>query len=266
MLFYLRRIMLRIRLIDKENVGAVNDFCCNSLLGTRILCYVNAYGIERNFLSVWCCTDENDSVCAVICKFEGSITLLSDKDIDMQEVRAFLDMVGFDSLCCSYEAAIRLNYQDIISKKAYIFDGNFDGEALSGLSEDYYKKCYSLICNNIPDSFVDSDEAYLHFLSDFVYRKNRGLARIKGLAENERVISCALTGSETEKSAIISGVACDADCRRKGLGKRTVLSLAAELKNEGKTVYVIALNESAQGFYEHIGFSFYEKISFIERK
>ena len=43
-------------------------------------------------------------------------------------------------------------------------------------------------------------------------------------------------------------------------------SIKVKLKKEGKDVYVIALNESAQGFYEHIGFEFTENISFIERK
>ena len=42
--------------------------------------------------------------------------------------------------------------------------------------------------------------------------------------------------------------------------------LIRQLENENKTVYVIALNESAEGFYKHIGFEEVEKIAFIERK
>ena len=34
------------------------------------------------------------------------------------------------------------------------------------------------------------------------------------------------------------------------------MSIVDELIKENKKVYVIALNESAQGFYEHLGFIF----------
>ncbi len=258
--------MLKIKSAKNKDIPALSSFCKNSVLGTKIMCQINAYGLERDFLSVWCCTNEDETILAVICKFEDSMTLVSRAEDNSDDIRIFLDMIGFGSLCCSYETAVKLNYTDFTTKKAYIYKGKYDGEVFGELTEDCYKDCYSFICKNIPDSFADTKEAYLSFLSDFTYRKRRGLARIKGFAEKGVTYSCALTSAETNSSAIISGVACDASYRKSGLGKKTVLSVAEELKSENRNVYVIALNESAEGFYEHIGFEFTENISFIERK
>ena len=242
------------------------SFCRGSLIGTKISCQLKAYGLSRNFLSFWCCTDEEEKILAVISRFEDSVSLLmSDKSV-ADDIRAFLDMISFGSLCCSRDTAEILGYRNTITKRAYIYKGLYTDDIIPGLWDESYKECYSLISRAIPDSFSDTDEAYLNFLSDFTYRSRRGLARMKGCTENERVLSCAMTSAETDSAAIISGVACDIKVRKKGLGRRTVLSLAEELHREGKEVYVIALNEDAEGFYERIGFEPFEKISFIERK
>ncbi len=260
--------MLRIRLADKNDIPAIASVCKDNVLGTKILCQINAYGTERNFLDVWCCIDESGRVSAVISKFEDSITIadnMSEDYEDYEDLKTFLDMLGFKTLCCTFSTAQKLSYLHAVNKKAYKFKGTYNGEIISELEEKYYKSCYSLICSNIPDSFSDTTEAYYSFLSDFTFRKRRGLARIKGFTDEEKVYSCALTSAETDDSAIISGVACDITARKTGLGKKTVLTLANELQSENKKVFVIALNESAEGFYEHIGFVFHDKISFIER-
>ncbi|MBR5438061.1 MAG: GNAT family N-acetyltransferase [Clostridia bacterium] len=258
--------MLRIKLVDPTDILSVENFCNGKLLGTKILCLLKAYGLDTPFLTVWYCTDEDENTAAVICNFDGNVTVIEECKDDIEELSAFLDFVGWSSLCCTERTSVRLRYDNAVIKNAYMYNGEESGCFLDELTEDYYKKCYMLICENIPDSFEDSREAYLSFLSDFTYRKRRNLARMKGYTENGNLYSCALTSAETEEAAIISGVACDMSARKSGLGKKTVLSIVEELQKEGKDVYVIALNEAAEGFYEHIGFRFTEQISFIERK
>lgn len=254
-----------IKLVESVDLNYVFSFCESSILGTKITCLLKAYGFERDFLDAWLYKEE-DKIIAVIIKFFDNITLVSEETDNLSEIRSFIDMIGFSTLCMTEFNAEKLGYNDRTVKKSYIFKGESICDSLDDLTEDYYKDAYRLISKNIPDSFGESEEEYLSFLSDFTYRKRRELARIKGTLINGKVSSTALTSSETENSAIISGVACDLSTRNKGLGKKTVLALANELADENKTVYVIALNESAQGFYEHIGFEFNEKISFIERK
>ncbi len=258
--------MLRIRLADTYDSGTVEALCKGSLLGTKLLCQINSYGFERDFLNVWLCFDSEDKAVGAVSKFEDAITLIYSSDNGTEDVKTFLDMIGFRTLCCVYETALKLGYSEPVIKKAYAYTGKYSGEIIPELNENYFRGCYTLISENIPDSFLQTEEAYLSFLSDLMFRKRRALARIKGYAEEGKVLSCALTSAETDDSAIISGVACEISNRKTGLGKKTVLSLAEELKRENKETYVIALNENAQGFYEHIGFEFKEKISFIERK
>ncbi len=251
--------------VNEINIEEVFAFCENSLLGTKISCQLKTYGIGRSFLNVWCCLDGN-SVKAVISKFEDSITLIADDVIIYSEIKSFLDMIGFSSLCCSEALAKALEYEADDTKNAYIFSSGSDCSSADELTEEKYRCAYELICKNIPGSFEDSKNSYLSFLSDFTFRKRRGTARFKGTVIEGKVAACALTSAETDTAAIISGVACDSSFRMKGLGKRTVLALANELKKENKTVYVIALNKAAEGFYEHIGFKNTDRISFIERK
>ncbi len=251
--------------VKNEDVNSVCSFCENSLLGTKICCHLKTYGTERDFYKLWFCSD-GQNISAVISKFEDSVTLICNTDADLSEIKAFLDMLGFTSLCCYERVAQSLGYDITSTKNAYVFCGEAEAIKLDDLTEECYRSAYELISKSIPDSFGDSENAYLSFLSDFTFRKRRGAARIKGTLTCGKVSSCALTSAETEKSAIISGVACDSELRRKGLGKATVLALANELTSENKTVYVIALNKTAEGFYEHIGFKNTERITFIERK
>lgn len=251
--------------VKEKDIELIYNFCKDSLLGAKIFCQLSSYGLDRDFFDVWFYSDVSE-ISAVIARFENSITLLADNLNNTEEIKAFLNMLCYTSLCCSQATAETLGFDTNNSKNAYIYCGEGFSDTLENLHEECYKDAYRLICLNIPDSFEDSDYAYLSFLSDFTFRKRRGAARIKGTVIDGKVASCALTSAETDFAAVISGVACDSSLRQKGLGKRTVLALADELTKENKKVYVIALNKSAEGFYEHIGFKNTEKITFIERK
>ncbi|MBQ3136138.1 MAG: GNAT family N-acetyltransferase [Clostridia bacterium] len=257
--------MLRIKSVEHVDIPLISDFCRDKILGTKVMCQINAYGLERDFLSAWKCTD-TDRLYGIICKFEDSITFVGCCGKYTEDIKLFLEMIGYRQLCCAYSAAEELGYTDCVTKKGYVYSGKYEGDTFGDLTEEYYKDCYSLISEHISGSFENTAEAYLSFLSDFTYRKRRGLARIKGCTEDGELYSCALTSAETKNSAMISGVVCSPKGRNNGVGKKTVLSVAMELHTENKKAYLIALNESAEGFYEHIGFEFKENISFIERK
>ncbi len=253
--------------VNELNLSAVHSFCKNSLLGTKISCYLSVYGFERIFCSFWILSeDKSDEISGVILKFENSITILADDSCDYSELSVFLSMTEFDELICEEKLAIKLNLSGFITRKSYFIVKADDLYNAENLSEQDLSKAYKLISLNIPDSFSDSKYAYLSFASDFTFRKRRGFSRIKGVKDGDDVISCALTSAETDSAAIMSGVASDSTRRLKGLGKTTVLSLAKELISENKKVYIIALNESAEGFYEHIGFQAETTIAFYERK
>ena len=247
-----------------EDFNEILRLCGDDLIGTRILCYILAYGFERDFLEIWI-IKENEVVIGVLAKFYDDVTLLCKDSADIEQLSAFIGMFYFGKLMCKAELCEKLGFENITVKKAYVYNGYETDFPSESLEEENYEKAYSLISTEIPGSFSKDNEAYLSFLSDFTFRKRRSLARGVCSTDNGEVISVALTSSETETSAVISGVACNRSKQKHGLGKKTVLSLVNELKRNNKKAYVIALNESAEGFYEHIGFEMTGKIAFVER-
>ena len=243
----------------------IRELCRNTIVGTRILCYILAYGFDRDFLEIWI-IKEQDKVTGVIVKFYDDVTLLCDKNADLEQLKAFIGMFYFKNLTCSADLSFQLGFKNVTVKKGYRYEGLVADFECDLLQEDDYRNCYKLICKEIPDSFSGEREAYLSFLSDFTFRKRRSLARGVCTHTDGSLSSVALTAAETEDAAIISGVACDRVLQKSGLGKKTVLSLVKLLDDDNKKAYVIALNEKAEGFYEHIGFKEVENIAFIERE
>lgn len=250
---------------DENNFSEIRGLCKGSIIGTRILCYIMAYGFDRDFLEVWI-IENNGVTVGVFTKFYDDITLLVNDRADIGQISAFLQMFYFKTLMCHSFVGDALGFESSITKAGYRFCGYTDDAKTDSLTENDIEKAYALISREIPGSFSSDREAYLSFLSDFTFRQRRGLARGVCTHNGVNVSSVALTSSETDNAAIISGVACDRSLQKKGLGKKTVLSLADLLRKENKDIYVIALNESAQGFYEHIGFEKTEKIAFVERE
>ena len=82
---------------------------------------------------------------------------------------------------------------------------------------------------------------------------------------DSKPVSSVITASETSTCALLSAVASDTNIRGKGFGKATVLTMVNELINEDKKVFVVALNESAQGFYEKLGFKYFDDIAIIRQ-
>lgn len=252
-----------LKLAGENHLQAICDFCKNDIIGTKIACYCLAYGFDKDFFNVWInCIDKE--IKAVIVRFYDSVTIKALEDCECEEIRDFCCMLMCSEISCDDSTAATLQLDGGEVKKAYLFRGNADGYRLADVSEEYYSQLYELVAENIPGSFINTRDAYLSWLSDFTYRKRRGLSRSKGVIEDGVMYSSVITSSETDSAAVLSAVATSREDRGTGLGKTTVLSAANELIGENKKVYVIALNESAEGFYEHLGFEFESRIHFIK--
>lgn len=248
-----------------EDFKAIKKLCAESVAGLKIICQLTAYGFERDFLEAWVMFDDNELTAALV-RFYDDISLVSSEEADFEQIQAFLGMFYYNSVMCSESLCSKLGMKAYCLKNAYRFNGGINSVSAERLCEDDFCDAYSLISREIPGSFKSDRGAYLSFLSDYTFRERRLLARGVCTHCDGKLSSVAITAAETERRALISGVACDGTLQKRGLGKKTVLSLVSLLKNEGKESYVIALNESAEGFYEHIGFGFTEKIAFFERK
>lgn len=250
---------------DIKDFIKIKGLCSDSIVGIKIICQLSAYGFDRDFLEAWL-LQSNDEPTAVILRFYDDALLVASGSADFEQLQTFLEMFCFNSVTCGEWICRRLGKDEYFSKNGYRFCGRAEIFNAEHLSEDDMFDAYSLISREIPGSFKDDREAYLSFLSDYTFRERRMLARGVCTHTDGKLSSVAVTAAETDSRALISGVACDSALKKRGLGKATVLSLVSELQGEGKSSFVIALNESAEGFYEHIGFEFIEKIALIERK
>lgn len=246
---------------NETSKDLILDFCKDTLLGTRISCYVLAYGFKMNFIDYYLYYEETE-LKGVITKFEDSLTIFLKDNNNSDELCEFINMLGYSVVTCNFPVFCTC---DVIIKKGYIIKDSSENNCADNIKEQDYRIMYELISASIPNSFSSTKEAYLSFLSDFTYKKTRGLSRAKGIYLDNALVACGLTSAECENSALLSGIACSKNSRKTGLGKTVVLSLANELIKENKSVYVIALNASAEGFYEHIGFKECEKIYIYER-
>ncbi|MCM1363904.1 MAG: GNAT family N-acetyltransferase [Faecalibacterium sp.] len=238
---------------ETADTNQINKFCSLYPLGTRVSCYLSAYGLDRDFFNVWYSMNESE-VNAVVASFFGAVTVCANSGADFSEISDFINMYGYDSICAENDIMEKLGFTDTEDKCMFVFEKGVSYSAVKSCDDTLFKSAYALISLSIPNSFSNSRDAYLSWLSDFTFRKSRNLARMKAVCDDDRVYSCAMTAAESENAAIISGVACDSSRRGTGLGKNTVLTLANELAEEGKKVYVIALNDGAGAFYEKIGF------------
>ncbi len=112
----------------------------------------------------------------------------------------------------------------------------------------YLPAVYALLAENF-ESLPSFDAWYV----DFSHRVRHGHCHIAAVMEGERVVSVATTVAETENCAILGQVATDAACRRRGYASRCLISLINRL--QGKRLYILPINITAQATYENLGFS-----------
>lgn len=255
-----------LKLLETSDLERILEFCENSIIGTRISSYALAYGFHKSFLMFWGDKKE-DGFLTVIAKFDNTLSILATDKTDFSELREFIGIIGADEIITDKDTAKKLGFHGFVTKQGFIFNSDIDSLFVAFKpNEDDFRQIYNLISTAIPDSFPNTKQAYLSFLSDFTFRKNRGYAKAKCIKNGNSVVACALTSAQSDYAALLSGVACNAEFRKHGYGKQVVLSLTDELIKENKKVYVIALNGSANDFYMHIGFTECEKIAFIKRK
>ena len=254
-----------LKLADIRDAADIEAFLGRGIIPLRIRSYMLAYGFDKEFVKFWISKNEN-TIDGVLALFEDTLLLHIKGCTDISEITSFISMLHFNTLSCEKGTAEICGFDNFVEKQGLGFNGNAEGYTAENIDEKFLKSAYTLICDYIPDSFENSRDAYCSFLSDYTYRKRRNLARGKCIIEDEKLISCAFTSAETANEALLSGIATERKLQKSGYGKKTVLSLVNELLKDKKLPYVIALNDSAISFYEHIGFKKNKTIAYINRK
>ena len=114
------------------------------------------------------------------------------------------------------------------------------------------KLFYELLKSCASDSFIVPE--YMTFLSDVTHRRNLDKCTLLGTNVDGILASGVMTVSETEKAAILGAVATRSDCRRRGLSRKLVRTLASRITGQGRTAYVFSASDANTRFYENSGF------------
>ncbi len=101
---------------------------------------------------------------------------------------------------------------------------------------------------------------------DVSYRTRHGLCRQSVIQLDGTIVSSAMTVAEWSGGALIGGVATHPHYRRLGYAGQCVNALTADLRQEGKTVWICPYNEPAHRLYQSLGFVDQGTVTLIERK
>ncbi|MBP9988748.1 MAG: hypothetical protein KBT46_04540, partial [Ruminococcus sp.] len=89
------------------------DFCDRDVFGTRIKAYYNCYSSNYDFVNFWVQTDE-DKIVSVISRIDSDITVTSTGE-NSDELKSFLQMIGFTSIQCEKRIADKMNFKASMS-------------------------------------------------------------------------------------------------------------------------------------------------------
>lgn len=219
---------------------------------TRILSLYESYGEGVDFVGFWV-QENSGEITAALSRFEDKFSLWMTADGDREEIAAFLRFQGAGS--CLYNAAFSLGFPDE--------NGVIEGQILEYTGDDYisdkelyrpdFKAVYALLKTCESPVFIVPE--YLLFLSDLTHRDNRGKLHLAAIAADGIPASCVMTVSETGTAAILGAVATRPDCRRRGLSRELVRTLATRLRGEGRRIFVLSATGANTRFYQNSGFT-----------
>lgn len=217
------------------------SFLPKDAYAARIQALFKTYGTRYSFAQFWIQANT-----AAVSRVDGVMTVCCDSQADFEELRAFIQAVGFETLVCSYDTCVKLGYTPFAS--SYIVKYTADSSEKSEGSVPDLKQVYSLLCTC---GFSMGD--YNSFLADFAARLNKGTAKISAIV-SDSVDACASALFIGEKSVLLGAVATNPEKRGQGLASKLVSALAAEMKGKKKEVFLFCREDGLLDFYKKIGF------------
>lgn len=253
-----------LKLAEGDNFNDIYGFLEKSgAIGGRIGAYLKCYGTKMNFIYFWS-QEINDKISAVISKVDGNMTVCADGNCDFEELREFVDIIGFKTLFARESTLLKMKITPYRKGDILMYNSETTNDISIPVSVNAdLKLAYSLFKANVSESI--SDFEYLPWLSDFTYKRNRNSARVLCYEQDKKQVTFAMTSAETDNNALISGVVTDKNYRNKGLASKVVTALADSLLKENKKVFVMTATDKNKKFYENNGFICVDRWGMIDR-
>lgn len=217
-----------------ENLGFVE---------TKILSNFLAYKTAYPFLTFWQ-GKKHEKITSVICKFEDTVFLSVLDDSDYNELKDFLEVIGFSSIQAEVSVLERLGFSGygkyVCLKLQNACDGNKKPHAVN------LKRLYDIIFEAQDKNLTPPE--FDGWYADLSHRIRHSTA----VAVMEETSGGAIASHITPYSAVISGVRVLKESRGQGKGTLLIKKLLNLLP--GKTVYTATDCKTAK-FYIKCGFT-----------
>lgn len=221
------------------SVSFADDF-----LTTKIEANLLSYGNNSSFLNLWYQQSGVDTT-ALLCKFEQSVIIVADTSADFDEIKEFLDVIGFKNLQSTPFVLNKLGF--VYNEYQVVFKMAEKGGSLPIMPN--IKAVYEILYgeDNPHIKKVDFESFYV----DLCHRIRHGTA---AAVLNESAVCVA--SHITKTKAVISGVATKKNSQKKGLGSMALGELLKAL--DGRKIFAAA-ETSVVPFYIKNGFTKYYK-------
>jgi len=225
---------------EADFVGLPNDAAL-----VKIKALMGTYGCIYKFLSFWFQKSDAGQVTALICRFESSVIICVTNDADFEELLQFINVISYREIFCNRNLCTRLKLNIKYGCDELRFAGN---PTMQGdVNSIGFKEVYGILISG-SDGQIELP-SYDDWYVDFSHRLRHGCARICSVGG----YSVAVTAYETDKEAIISGVATIPKFRGLGHAKAAVLGICHMLQMDGKVPIVLARGNMAD-YYRKLGF------------
>lgn len=211
----------------------------DAFLMTKIRANLLSYSSNASFLYVWYQQSEV-GITALLCKFEQSVIIVADASADFDEIKEFLNVIGFKNLQSTPFVLNKLGFD--YTEYQVLFKMAENGGTLPPMPS--IRAVYDILYGE-KNSHIEKVD-FEGFYVDLCHRIRHGTA---AAVLNDSAVCVA--SHITDSAAVISGVATNKAARKMGLGSMVLDKLLKTL--DGRKVFAAA-ESSVVPFYAKNGF------------
>lgn len=221
---------------------------CRNIFAVRVKSLIKAYGKYEDIIDIWYQKNKFDNVSAYIVKYSGEFIADISDLADTEEITDMCSLAGGAVLFCKEESEKLCSGIVMRLEKLHYNACNY--KAVDGVRlKDYYSLLESR--NNSGFSVCGFEDFYV----DLNHRIRKGCAEVKGIYENDMLVSCCAASAIYGNSAVIAGVVTRREFEKRGLASYLVSDLCKSLKSIGIcNIYIQRHTDKNYNFYHKIGF------------
>ena len=225
--------------------------CGHTAIGCRALAPLVAYG-EVPFIDAWV-QEEANGMRALLTRMDGAATLWAADSADIFEISEMLSLVGFARLLCEERFASALPFPRQAAGVIFAWQDTAQSSP-PGIVFDPSPRLLHPILSFCAGDGMDVPPFDAWYV-DACHRARRNLFHSAVVYAGHLPVCCAMTTSETGLTAVIGGVACLPDFRRRGLASLAVTALCRRLAPLREHIALLCYDQGPLAFYENIGFA-----------